>query len=117
MAINNVMKLITTIMVLELIVIAAQASTHNYSGYDHTDFVSVTCVADCRALCKGKGWWCFTKCIFKCKDVPVVSEDVPVCTSNCAQSKCSKFVGSDTNMLEKCVINDCAKDCISRSGN
>lgn len=94
MATNNVMKLITTIMVLELIAIAV-ATTHNNSGYDQPDWVSVKCVAECRALCKGKGWRtpiCLAKCMFKCKDAPVVSEDVPVCTSTCAQSNCSKFI-------------------------
>lgn len=98
MTINNVMKLITMIMVLEVIVTAATTTHNNNDDYDHTDFVSVTCVAECRALCKGKGWWhtsiCFAKCIFKCKDILVVPEDVPVCTSICAQSKCSKFIHS-----------------------
>lgn len=95
MEINNAIKL-AIIMVLELIVITT-ATNYNNSGFDHIDFVSVTCVVECRAACKGEGWHvpiCLAKCLHKCKDSPVVSEDVPVCTSACAQFNCSKFVGS-----------------------
>lgn len=96
MAINIVMKLITMIMVLELIVISA-ATTHNNSSYDEVDSFSPTCILECTALCKGKGWMtpiCMAKCLFNCKDSATVSDDVHVCTSTCAQSNCSIFVDS-----------------------
>lgn len=95
MTINNAMKVITMIILLKLIMIAA---TDHINGdfYEPSGF-SPTCIITCTAMCKGKGWRtpiCLAKCLFNCKDAPTVSHDVPVCTSTCAQSTCSKFVDS-----------------------
>lgn len=93
---SNITKLITMIMVLELIVIAA-ATTHNNNGNGEIEGFSPTCIIECTAECKGKGWstpLCMAKCLYNCKDSPTVAKGVPVCTSTCAQLNCSKFVNS-----------------------
>ncbi|KAK1392326.1 hypothetical protein POM88_011382 [Heracleum sosnowskyi] len=119
MATNIVMKLISVILVLELVLIAT-AAPHINGGHDEKFSISPTCILFCSAECKGQGFYtpiCFVKCIFKCKLAPVVSDDVRACTSTCAQSTCSKFSDSDMNMLGERVIDECAKKCIAQSRN
>lgn len=92
MAINIVKKLISVIMVLELVMMAT--ATLRINGV-HEENISPTCILLCGAECKDKGILapiCFVKCLFNCKMDPAVSDDVKMCASNCAQSTCFKFV-------------------------
>lgn len=94
MAITNVMKLISVIMVFELVMFATTAHRIN-DGHDHEFHISPACIVFCSEVCKGQGWRtpiCFVKCLFNCKLTPHVSDDVRACTTTCAQSNCSKFV-------------------------
>lgn len=94
MAMNNVMKLVIIITVLELVIVAAAAGGQN-GGYNENDF-SPKCLFECVVQCAKEGFrapLCFAQCLLQCHDPPVVSDAVQKCTATCAQSLCSKFVG------------------------
>ena len=94
MAMNNVMKLVIIITVLELVIVAAAAGGQN-GGYNENDF-SPKCLFLCVVQCAKEGFrapLCFAQCLLQCHDPPVVSDAVQKCTATCAQSLCSKFVG------------------------
>lgn len=101
MAISIVKKIISVIMVLELLIMATATSRIN-GGHNEKFSFSPTCILLCGAECKDKGILtpiCFVKCLFNCKMTPAVSDDIRVCTSNCAQSTCSKFIEGNQQIL------------------
>lgn len=96
MARNNVLKLITMMIMISALEgrspFIPEKSLHDF---DEKLSLSPTCIKLCFNICKGKGLLtpvCFAECIYGCKDSPVVTNDVPVCTSTCARSACPKSV-------------------------
>lgn len=91
MRINNITKLITMIIVLELIMIVATLTLH--INVDEKVSHSPQCYWHCVKLCFGNPI-CLIQCLASCIDIPVETEDARRCTTTCAQTTCSKFVGS-----------------------
>lgn len=95
MEINNILKFITIMIVLELIMTVATPTLH--TNVDEKFSIAPHCIWYCAKLCAGKlikTPFCLVQCLFNCKDSPVISDAVRTCTATCAQHTCSKFVGS-----------------------
>ncbi|KAK1378571.1 hypothetical protein POM88_025315 [Heracleum sosnowskyi] len=113
MAKNNTIRLVVMIM-FELLMVNVQATIHNNGSYENK--ISEACLAKCIKSCWKGGVLpplCLPACLIACGKTPEShSDDVIKCTSNCAQSTCSKYIISDVNSLEQCVAKECVGKCL-----
>ncbi|KAL8093306.1 uncharacterized protein LOC141688794 [Apium graveolens] len=133
---NYILKLVAAIMVIEL-VMADVGATHvngnfgskNSSHCNATHFndyfgnkISVRCIAACALACIACEELlplCMTACLLTCEDDPrSASPDVKSCTTACAKSTCSKYIGSDLKDVEdygQCIADECIDKCLSEA--
>lgn len=139
------MKFFVSMMVIELIVVNVGAVlTHNSGGYGEK--ISLGCIASCGVSCVKTGEFlpiCLAACLLTCSKAPKLDSDAAKqCSTTCAQSVCSKYIGSgnslfcymynthiciymynitltelrfiaDINTLGQCVANECVDKCLS----
>lgn len=85
MKINNMVKFIFMIIVLEsIITIATSAPRIN---------LNEQCFWHCTELCLGNPV-CLVQCLSNCIKTQAVADDVRMCAATCVQSTCFKFIGS-----------------------
>lgn len=91
MKINNMMKLITMILILELIMSVATPTPR--INVDERVSYSPECFWHCVNTCFGDPN-CMIQCLAGCVKTPAERNGVRMCTATCAQATCSKFVDS-----------------------
>ena len=96
MAKYNITGLVVLIMMV-LIAVNVGATTHNNSDYENK--ISRKCLADCIKKCVKGGVLpplCLPSCLIACRTSSPQSQSdvdgVMKCTSDCAQSTCSKYI-------------------------
>ncbi|KAK1355431.1 hypothetical protein POM88_048687 [Heracleum sosnowskyi] len=102
-------------MVIELLMVnvGVTAATHNNGEYGNK--VSLACIASCFAICLPSEELlpvCMAACMLNCSSPVPVSPAVTNCACTCAQSVCSKYVGSDAKILGQCVADECVDKCL-----
>ena len=104
---NNMVKLLVTMMVIELIIFYGETTdeTHNNSGYGNKESA---CDAYCQKICSmppDDFGACYAVCLLTCQDPPKsVPDVVKRCTSTCIQSTCSKYLHSGNTLLTKLYV-------------
>lgn len=100
MAKNHTISLVVIIMI-ELVMVNVQATTHNNGGYEEK--ISRECLASCIKSCAKSGVilpFCLPACLIQCSHAPPSHSNAIIkCTSNCAQSTCSKYVLSGNSLF------------------
>lgn len=94
---GNVLKLVTIMVVVELIMVVTATDSNIFEG----EKISFTpCMIQCglKCLTDSKDWpkwkWltCLGACVAQCSNTPIDR----VCATNCVGSLCSKFLDSGT---------------------
>lgn len=99
-------NIIATIIMIELIMVTLGAATI----YENNNVkkVSLGCIAKCAVSCIDTGEImpvCMAACLLTCKGA--LNSDSPVvkrCTSTCAQSTCSKYIGGNFSIICSILI-------------